>query len=132
MEQEVIANSLLKRNSKLKLPDVLPWTVNSANMRNLLSVIEDIRDRALFLPLLQTRIRIGEALGLRLDVIYRQASIDALARYAKSPAYQPGFVPPPTTMILMQSGVALWRILVPLGSFAHVAYGSIPLSASGL
>jgi len=36
-------------------------------MRNLLSVIEDIRDRALFPLLLWTRIRIGEAFGLRLN-----------------------------------------------------------------
>jgi integrase/recombinase XerD len=67
MEQEVIAGSLLKRSIKLKLPDVLPRALNPSDVRKLLCVIDDIRDRALFLLLLRTGIRIGEALGLRLN-----------------------------------------------------------------
>jgi integrase/recombinase XerD len=67
MEQDVIAGSLLKRSIKLKLPDVLPRAMNSSDVRKLLSVIDDIRDRALILLLLRTGIRIGEALGLRLN-----------------------------------------------------------------
>jgi len=67
MEQEVIPGSLLKRGIKLKLPDVLPRAMNPADVRKLLCVIDDIRDRALFLVLLRTGIRIGEALGLRLN-----------------------------------------------------------------
>jgi len=67
MEQEVISGSLLKRGIKLKLPDVLPRAMNPADVRKLLSVIDDIRDRALILLLLRTGMRIGEALGLRLN-----------------------------------------------------------------
>jgi integrase/recombinase XerC/integrase/recombinase XerD len=67
MEQEVIPGSLLKRGIKLKLPDVLPRAMNPTDVRKLLCVIDDIRDRALFLLLLRTGIRIGEALGLRLN-----------------------------------------------------------------
>jgi len=67
MEQEVIAGSLLKRSIKLKLPDVLPRAMSPSDVRKLLCVIDDIRDRALFLLLLRTGIRIGEALGLRLN-----------------------------------------------------------------
>jgi site-specific recombinase XerD len=67
MEQDVIAGSLLKRGIKLKLPDVLPRAINPADVRKLLCVIDDIRDRALFLLLLRTGIRIGEALELRLN-----------------------------------------------------------------
>ena len=66
MEQDVIPGSLLKRSIKLKLPDVLPRAMNPADVRKLLSVIDDIRDRALILLLLRTGMRIGEALGLRL------------------------------------------------------------------
>ena len=65
MEQEVIAGSVLKRGIKLKMPDVLPRAMNPADVRRLLCVIKDIRDRALFLLLLRTGVRIGEALGLR-------------------------------------------------------------------
>ncbi len=67
MEQDIVRGFLLKRGIKLKLPDALPRAMNPADVRKLLCVIEDIRDRALFLLLLRTGIRIGEALGLRLN-----------------------------------------------------------------
>jgi len=67
MEQDIVPGSLLKRGIKLKLPDVLPRAINPTDVRKLLSVIDDIRDRALFLLLLRTGIRIGEALGLKLN-----------------------------------------------------------------
>ena len=67
MEQDVISGSPLRRSIKLKLPDVLPRAMNPADVRKLLSVVDDIRDRALILLLLRTGIRIGEALGLRLN-----------------------------------------------------------------
>ena len=67
MGQDVIPGTLLKRGIKLKLPDVLPRAMNPSDVRKLLLVIDDIRDRALFLLLLRTGIRIGEALGLRLN-----------------------------------------------------------------
>ena len=67
MEQEIISGSVLKRRIKLKLPETLPRAINSADVRKLLSVIDDARDRALILLLLRTGIRIGEALGLTLN-----------------------------------------------------------------
>jgi len=76
MEQEVIPGSVLKRGIKLKLPEVLPRAMNPADVRKLLCVIDDIRDRALFLLLLRTGMRIGEALGLRLnDLDIRQRKV---------------------------------------------------------
>jgi integrase len=41
--------------------------MNPSDVRKLLSVIDDTRDRALILLLLRTGMRIGEALGLRLN-----------------------------------------------------------------
>jgi integrase/recombinase XerD len=67
MEQDIISGALLKRSIRLKLPDTLPRAMNPADVRKLLSVIDDTRDRALILLLLRTGIRIGEALGLRLN-----------------------------------------------------------------
>jgi len=67
MEQDVISGSVLKRPMKLKLPEVLPRAMNPADVKKLLSVIDDIRDRALILLLLRTGMRIGEALGLRVN-----------------------------------------------------------------
>lgn len=66
MEQDVIASSVLKRGIRLKLPETLPRAINPADVRKLISVIDNVRDRALILLLLRTGIRIGEALGLRL------------------------------------------------------------------
>jgi integrase/recombinase XerD len=67
MEQEVISGAVLKKRIKLKLPEVLPRAMHPADVKKLLSVIDDIRDRALILLLLRTGMRIGEALGLRLN-----------------------------------------------------------------
>ncbi|MDP2968821.1 MAG: tyrosine-type recombinase/integrase, partial [Deltaproteobacteria bacterium] len=67
MEQDVISGAVLKRSIRLKLPEVLPRAMNPADVRKLLSVIDDTRDRALILLLLRTGMRIGEALGLRLN-----------------------------------------------------------------
>jgi len=67
MEQDVIPSSVLKRGIKLKLPNTLPRAMNPADVRKLLSVLDDSRDRAFFLLLLRTGIRIGEALGLTLN-----------------------------------------------------------------
>ena len=67
MEQDVISGAVLKRSIRLKLPDVLPRAMNPTDVRKLLGVIDDSRERALFLLLLRTGIRIGEALELRLN-----------------------------------------------------------------
>jgi len=67
IEQDIIPGSVLKRSIKLKLPDALPRAMSPADVRKLLSVIDDTRDRALILLLLRTGMRIGEALGLRLN-----------------------------------------------------------------
>jgi len=67
MEQDLIPLSLLQRRIKLKLPEVLPRAMHPADVKKLLSVIDDLRDRALILLLLRTGMRIGEALGLRLN-----------------------------------------------------------------
>jgi integrase/recombinase XerD len=67
MEQDLLPLSLLKRRIKLKLPEVLPRAMHPADVKKLLSGIDDLRDRALLLLLLRTGMRIGEALGLRLN-----------------------------------------------------------------
>ena len=67
MEQDIIPVSVLKRGIRLKLPETLPRAIPPADIRKLISVIDNVRDRALILMLLRTGIRIGEALGLRLN-----------------------------------------------------------------
>ena len=67
IEQDIIPGSCLKKRIRLKLPDTLPRAINSQDMKKLLSMIDDTRDRALVLLLLRTGIRIGEALGLTMN-----------------------------------------------------------------
>jgi site-specific recombinase XerD len=65
--EEQIPGTALKRTIRFKLPDALPRAMSPRDVRKLLSVIHHTRDRALFLLLLRTGIRIGEALGLTLS-----------------------------------------------------------------
>ena len=69
IEQDLIPGSALKKTIRLKLPDSLPRAIAPKDVRKLLSVIHNTRDRALILLLLRTGIRIGEALGLTLNDI---------------------------------------------------------------
>jgi site-specific recombinase XerD len=67
IEQNLMPATALKKSIRLKLPDTLPRAIALKDVRRLLSVIHNTRDRALFLLLLRTGIRIGEALGLTLN-----------------------------------------------------------------
>lgn len=69
MEQEILPPSLLKKRIKLQLPETLPRAMDPRDVKKLIAVIDDTRDRALILILLRTGMRIGEVLGLRMDDI---------------------------------------------------------------
>ena len=60
---------LMERKIKLKLPDQLPRAIDAQHLDQLLSVIDNRRDRALILLLLRTGMRIGELLNCRLEDI---------------------------------------------------------------
>ena len=60
---------LMERKIKLKLPDQLPRAIDGHHLDQLLSVIDNRRDRALILLLLRTGMRIGELLNCRLEDI---------------------------------------------------------------
>ncbi len=57
---------LLERKVKIKLPDRLPRAIDPEHVEQLLSAIDNCRDRALILLLLRTGMRIGELLGCKL------------------------------------------------------------------
>ncbi len=78
IEQDIIDGRILKRKIKLKVPDFLPRAIAPGDVRKILGVIKEIRDRALILVLLRTGMRIGELLGLNvkdLDVRERKIHI---------------------------------------------------------
>jgi integrase/recombinase XerD len=62
IEKKAVTYELLERRIKIKLPDRLPRAIDPLDLKQLLSVIDNIRDRALLLLLLRTGMRIGELL----------------------------------------------------------------------
>ena len=60
---------LMERKVKLKLPDRLPRAIDPQHLEQLLSVLDNCRDRALILLLLRTGMRIGELLNCKLEDI---------------------------------------------------------------
>ena len=76
VEEELIAPGILVRKVKLRVPDRLPRAMDPDDVRRLVSVIGDTRDRAMVLVLLRTGMRIGELLITRLhDVNIKQRTI---------------------------------------------------------
>jgi len=69
IEEEIIPPGVLVRKIRLRLPQYLPRAMDPADVRKLLSVIEDVRDRAMVLVLLRTGMRISELLALRVSDI---------------------------------------------------------------
>jgi integrase/recombinase XerD len=63
IEQEQIMPDVLTRKVQIKLPSVLPKAIDPADLKQFLSVVDKVRDKALFLLLLRTGMRIGELLG---------------------------------------------------------------------
>ena len=62
VEEKVLGYELLERRIKIKLPDRLPRAIDPENLKKLLSVIDQVRDRAMIFLLLRTGMRIGELL----------------------------------------------------------------------
>ena len=69
VDNEIAAPDLLMKKIKLKLPDSLPRAMDTDDVRLLFSVIKQPRDKALFLLLLRTGMRIGELLDLQVSDI---------------------------------------------------------------
>ena len=67
MEQDVIPWSVLKKTIRFKLPETLPRAMNPKDVKKLIEVVDNARDRALILLLLRTGMRIGEVLNLTLN-----------------------------------------------------------------
>ena len=69
-EEGIIRVEVLARKIRLKRPDTLPRAMDPDDVQQLLSVIDQPRDRALVLVLLRTGMRIGELLNTRMSDIH--------------------------------------------------------------
>lgn len=63
----VIADKVLKRKLRVRVPEALPKAIDPEDIKRLLAAIESPRDRALILTLLRTGMRIGELLNTRME-----------------------------------------------------------------
>jgi site-specific recombinase XerD len=64
VEQGVVRGDMLTRRLTVKVPDSLPRAMEPVDVKELLSVIDNTRDRAMIVVLLRTGMRIGELLSL--------------------------------------------------------------------
>ena len=65
IEQEELSHEVLSRKFMIKLPEALPRAIAPCDVKQLLSVVHRVRDRALLLLLLRTGLRIGELLNTK-------------------------------------------------------------------
>jgi integrase/recombinase XerD len=77
VEEEIVSAELFVRRIRLQLPERLPRAMDLDDLQKLLSVIRDVRDRALVLILLRTGMRIGELLNTKVtDVHIKERKIE--------------------------------------------------------
>jgi integrase/recombinase XerD len=65
IEHDLADAGLLTRKIKLKVPDALPRAMDAEDVKCLLAVLDDVRNRAMILLLLRTGMRIGELLNTK-------------------------------------------------------------------
>ena len=70
VDREVLPYELLYKKIRIKPEELLPKAIPSQDLQSLLSVINNIRDRALILLLLRTGMRIGELLNVKIPDIH--------------------------------------------------------------
>lgn len=69
VEGEVIDPNVLRKKIRIKVPEALPKAIEPENIKVLFAVIDHVRDRAIFLMLLRTGMRIGELLDLKIPEV---------------------------------------------------------------
>lgn len=76
-DKGVVRPDILPKRLTVKVPDSLPRAMDPEDVRRLLSVIDNTRDRAMMLLLLRTGMRIGELLNLRIrEVNLRELKVE--------------------------------------------------------
>ena len=77
VDEEIILPNVLGKRIRLQLPDRLPRAMDPDDLQLLLSVIDNIQDRAIIMVLLRTGMRIGELLDTKvIDVYLKERRIE--------------------------------------------------------
>lgn len=64
VKSDILPSEILQRKIRIKMPEALPRAIGSEDVKTLLSVVTEVRDRAMIMLLLRTGMRIGELLNL--------------------------------------------------------------------
>jgi site-specific recombinase XerD len=70
MDAGIVSADVLARRIRLRKPETLPRAMDPDDVKQLLSVIENTRDRAMILILLRTGMRIGELLNTKIQDLH--------------------------------------------------------------
>jgi site-specific recombinase XerD len=84
IEQEDLPPEVLSRTLTIKLPEALPKAIDPTDVKLFLSVVTHVRDRALFLLLLRSGMRIGELLRTKLTEVNMQDNKILIYQAAKT------------------------------------------------
>lgn len=77
IDEEVVDHRVLSRRIAIKVPEALPRAIDPDDVKRLLDVIKDVRNRAMILVLLRTGMRIGELLDTRVrDINLKERRIE--------------------------------------------------------
>ena len=77
IDQEVIDHRVLSRRITVKVPEALPRAIDPDDVKRLLTVIKDVRNRAMILVLLRTGMRIGELINTKVrDINLKERRIE--------------------------------------------------------
>ena len=72
IKADILPPEILQRKIRIKLPEALPRAIASEDVATLLSVVSEVRDRAMIMLLIRTGMRIGELLNLHVSDINLQ------------------------------------------------------------
>ena len=70
IEREILRSEILSKRLSVKVPDALPRAMDPDDVKRLLSVIDNVRDRAMVTVLLRTGMRIGELLNTLVSEVH--------------------------------------------------------------
>lgn len=70
MDRDKVPYELLGKRLFIKVPETLPRAMEPCDVRHLLSVLYDVRNRAIILVLLRTGMRVGELLGTYVEDVH--------------------------------------------------------------
>jgi integrase/recombinase XerD len=77
IDEGVVSADVLARRIRLKKPEALPRAMDPDDVKQLLSVIDNVKDRAMIMVLLRTGMRIGELLNAKMkDLHLKDRRID--------------------------------------------------------